>query len=236
MRSFALLLLLANICFFGWAQLIDVPVQEHNVQIPSATPAQRLVLATERSSQNTNDSAGASTATQGATNAESRDDLTARIADKCVSVGPYQDLTSASQVSASLQSAGYATRQRIERGEVWIGYWVSLSGFANRADAEQALARLKANGINDAYVLPGSTQSNAISIGVFSELARAQRRIEELRKLDFDPQMSDRKREASVYWIDIDKQPGQEIDATLLQSQAGSIVRLELRACANAPA
>jgi SPOR domain len=241
MRALAFLLLFANICFFGWAHWVDVPVEDHYVQAPSVAPAQRLRLAAERTNADANAKAqgmeanAASTADAGSSNSAAAD-AAARATEKCVSVGPYQDLTTASQVSASLQGSGFTTRQRVERGDLWVGYWVSVPNFASRAEAEQGLARLKANGITDAYVLPGSAQSNAISIGVFSELARAQRRMEELRKMGFEPQMSDRKREASVYWIDIDKQPGQEVDATLLQSQAGAIVRLEMRACQNAPA
>lgn len=229
MRSFALLLIFANLCFFGWAQFVDVPVPEHPVTAAENTSAPRLLLATERPSADASAKSGNTTPDTPNSVAGSAplNDPTL----KCVSVGPYQDLAGASQASASLQTAGFNTRQRIERGQLWVGYWVSVPNFASHAEAEQALQKLKAGGITDAYVLPGGEQSNVLSLGVFSEQTRAQHRVEEIRQLGLEPQISDRKREGSVYWIDVDlNEPGQAIDPSLLQS-SGTIVRLEMRAC-----
>lgn len=219
MRGFALLLILANIVFFGWAHFVDVPIEAPRVAAPADTSVPRLQLATEHPEPTQE------------TPPATPDAAAASEVNKCVSIGPFQDLAAASQASASLQGAGFSARQRIERGDVWVGYWVSVPELPNQREAEQAMSRLKAGGLNDVYILPGSGDTRVLSLGIFSEVARAQRRVDEARQLGFEPQVSDRKREGSVYWIDVDLQePGQTVDSSLLQT-TGTIVRLEQRPC-----
>lgn len=220
MRALALLLLLANLCFLGWATLIDAPQSSVRVTPASTNAAPRLLLATEAPppavTTPDKNSPGNTTA------AQSPGDST------CISRGPYQDAAAAEEVVKSLQSAGFTVRQRDEDGEVWVGYWISVSDLPSAAAADEALSRLKAGGIVDAYILPGNT---TLSLGIFSELARAQRRLEEVRRLGLEPKLSERKREGVSHWLDIDlNEPGQVIDPALLQS-SGTIVRLETRAC-----
>ena len=150
----------------------------------------------------------------------------------CTSVGPFPDLPQASQAQAALRTAGFQPRQRMEQGEIWAGYWVSVQGLATRDAAEAALRTLSSNGIGDVYVMPGSDPPNVLSLGVFSDYQRAQRRVDEVRAIGLTPRIDDRKRAGSVYWIDVDLQePGQVIDSSIFRSDPGKITRLEMRAC-----
>ena len=246
MRAIALLLILANLGFLGWSQLVDVRSQRFDMAAKVGTAsAPRLVLSTEAAGRatpggsadvaisatsevdNSIDSSGAlmEATAPGAT--------VAVLADlDCVSVGAFRDLAEAVQASAALQAAGYVARQRVDQGDVWLGYWVSVQNFTSRAAAEQALADLAQRGISDAYILPGSDPANTLSLGVFNDAARAQRRVEEIRALGFDAQLADRKRAGSVYWLDVDlPAPGSVFDPAILQTQPGKIVRLEYRSC-----
>jgi hypothetical protein len=127
---------------------------------------------------------------------------------------------------------GFQPRQRVEQGELWTGYWVSVRDFPSRDAAEAALTKLNNNGITDVYLMPGTDPANVLSLGVFSDYQRAQRRAEEVRSIGITPQISDRKRTGSVFWIDVDlKEPGQSIDTSLFQVGQSRILRLELRAC-----
>jgi SPOR domain len=153
----------------------------------------------------------------------------------CSSIGPFPDLPQASQAQAALKQAGYEPRQRIEQGELWVGYWVSVQDLATRAAAEKAVETLRANGITDVYLMPGTDPENVLSLGVFSDYQRAQKRADEVKELGFEPRIDDRKREGSVWWIDVDlAEPGQLIDTTILQTGPGRILRLEMRACPEA--
>ncbi len=233
MRTFSLLFLLANLLYFVWAQMVDVRESALDRARPAASPAPRIVLAREVESDTPQVTAVAPITPPAveplagavAAPAESPHAL-------CTSVGPFADLPQSSQAQSALRAAGYAPRQRVEEGELWVGYWVSIAGFASREAADAAVRRLMANGVNDVYLMPASEEGHIVSLGVFSDYQRAQNRAEQVRALDFVPRISDRKRTGSVYWIDIDlRGPADTLDLGMFQSDAARITRLEVRAC-----
>ena len=246
MRTLCLLLILANVFYFTWSQLLDVSVGSLDRKgAPPAEPPARIVLAREVAEANPPEPgvariqdvqppaveplAPADSAQAGGS--PPRDVLS------CTSVGPFADLPQAAQAQASLRAAGFQPRQRMEQGEIWAGYWVSVQGLATREAAEAALKTLSANGIADVYLMPGSEPANMLSLGVFSDYQRAQRRLDEVRALGLTPRIDDRKRAGSVYWIDVDLQePGQLIDSSIFQTDPRKITRLEMRACPAAAA
>lgn len=249
MRSLCLLLLLVNALYFIWSRVIDVQVSSLD-RAPArvASPPPRIVLA--REVQNGVD-ADEEDEEEPVANVravvpprveplESPGTVQPRVppetanADSltCTSVGPFADLGQASQAQATLRSSGYEPRQRVTQGELWTGYWVSVRDFANRDAAEAALKALNGNGITDVYLMPGGDPANVLSLGVFSDYQRAQRRADEVRLLGLTPQISDRKRSGSVFWLDVDlKEPGQVIDTSIFQVGQSRILRLELRGC-----
>jgi len=231
MRTLGLLLILANVLFFVWSKLLavnSVPLDRPAVAASNAT--QRIVLAREsaippvppavRGVQPPRvEPAGARSATRAG-------------AFSCTSVGPFAALPEASQAQVALQTAGFDARQRVEQGELWVGYWVSLQDLPSRDAADNTAAQLQAKGVADVYVMPGE---HTLSLGVFSDYQRAQRRADEIRGLGYQPRIDDRKRSGSVYWIDVHlKEPGQLIDTSIFQTDPGRIMRLELRACPEA--
>lgn len=249
MRAFCLLLLLVNALYFIWSQVIDVQVSSLD-RAPTrvAVPPPRIVLAREAQQgvaapekepepevrdvvpPQVEPLESPGTVQPRATAAAGSDD-----ALSCTSVGPFADLGQASQAQATLRSMGYEPRQRVEQGELWAGYWVSVRDFPTRDSAEEALETLNANGVTDVYLMPGTDPENVLSLGVFSDYQRAQRRAEQVRSLGLTPQISDRKRTGSVFWLDVDlKEPGQTIDTSVFQVGQSRILRLELRGCPQA--
>jgi hypothetical protein len=241
MRAFCLILVLANVLFFSWSQLLDVRVRDmERNPVTSVAPPPRIVLAREVANVEPavvkrvqpprvaplNDSSSAP-------------QQTAALADSmsCTSVGPFPDLTEASQAQAALKNAGFEPHQRVEQGELWVGYWVSVQNFENREAAEAAMKLLLGNGMTDVYLMPASDESNVLSLGVFSDYQRAQRRADEIRALGLEPRIDDRKRAGSVYWIDADlPEPGKTIDTSIFQTDPRKITRLELRPCPTSAA
>src|SRR5687767_8479275 len=209
MRAFCLLLLLVNALYFVWSNVIDVRVGTLDRVPPRpAVPPPRIVLAKEA---------------QGTPRPEPEDEPLPEVRDvvpprveplespgtvqppastvaageerlSCTSVGPFSDLGQASQAQATLRSLGFEPRQRVEQGELWTGYWVSVRDFATRDAAEVALRTLTDNGVTDVYLMPGADPENVLSLGVFSDYQRAQRRADQVRALGLTPQISDRKR------------------------------------------
>jgi hypothetical protein len=150
----------------------------------------------------------------------------------CVSVGPFRELSQAAAAAANLRGAGLEPVQRVGEGDIWVGYWVYLAAIPTLADAETILARLKANRITEAYVIPSSDSGTLISLGVFTEVARAGNRLNAARELGYEATISDRTRRGTVYWVDVLLALGQTLDFDALQPP-GRIMRLEQRPCAD---
>jgi cell division septation protein DedD len=245
MRALALLLIVINLGYLGWAVLIDVRNDTAATPAEADPNVQRLVLSAER--QNITAAAAAlsqKSKTERAANVDGSKNATGGTATshpavsagpQCISIGPFQDLTSATQASATLKSTGRDSRQRLEPGQLWVGYWVNVPGFAKREDADRAVARFKQSGITDVYIsLSGADagSSNVVSLGVFKEAERAQRLLTEAKSLGFAAQISERTRAGSVYWVDVDfPSPQPNFDFSSLGAQPGKILRLEQRAC-----
>jgi len=151
---------------------------------------------------------------------------------RCISVGPFREVTEAAHAASTLRAAHYDPRQRAAEGEVWAGVWVYLPLPVARGAGDQMLAKLKSGGIDDALEMPGPTEGSVISLGLYSEPKRAQARVAQAQALGFNPGIADRKRTGNVYWIDIDLKPTDGLlNPADLQNEAGRIVRLEVKGC-----
>jgi hypothetical protein len=151
---------------------------------------------------------------------------------RCISIGPFNDVSEAAHAATTLRGGGYDPRQRSADGDVWAGVWVYLPLPATKAAGDQMLAKLKAAGIDDALEMPGPNEGSVISLGLYGESKRAQARVAQVQALGFNPGLADRKRTGSVYWIDIDLKPTDSLlNPADLQGQSGRIVRLEVKAC-----
>lgn len=240
LKTLVVCLVLANVCYFLWEHgIAKTPV---TVVAPS-TPG-TLKLASESPETPRADSSGnAAAVTPAAGNAAASSDgardggntgLLTNV-KRCISVGPFRDVSEAAHAASTLRGGGYDPRQRVADGEVWAGVWVYLPLPAARSVAEGTLAKLKAGGIDDALEMPGPNEGSVISLGLYSEPKRAQARVAQAQALGFNPGIADRKRTGNVYWIDIDLKPTDSLlNPADLQGESGRIVRLEVKGCPSA--
>ncbi|HEY2633398.1 MAG TPA: hypothetical protein VGI51_01685 [Steroidobacteraceae bacterium] len=243
LKSIVVCLVLANVGYFLWARGIAKPPEAP----PAAVPAATLKLASESNetvhaaSPEAGSGAAGTTGVVGsgggtdASRADSGDGAKPALltnVKRCISVGPFRDVAEAAHAATTLRSGGYDPRQRVADGDVWAGVWVYLPLPAARAAGDQILAKLKAGGIDDALEMPGPNDASVISLGLYSESKRAQARVAQAQALGFNPGIADRKRTGNVYWIDIDLKPTDSLlNPADLQSEAGRIVRLEVKGC-----
>jgi hypothetical protein len=241
LKSIVVCLVLANVGYYLWAGGI---AKTPEAPAP-ATPAATLKLASE--SSETSHAAGPDTGNAAATgitgSSGGTDAARADSADgarlglltnvkRCISVGPFHDVSEAAHAAATLRSGGYNPRQRVADGEVWAGVWVYLPLPSSRAAGDQTLAKLKAGGIDDALEMPGPNDASVISLGLYNEPKRAQARVAQAQALGFNPGIADRKRTGNLYWIDVDlKATDSLLNPADLQNDAGRIVRLEVKGC-----
>jgi cell division septation protein DedD len=148
----------------------------------------------------------------------------------CTSVGPFRELSQAASAAATLREAGHRPAQRVAEGDIWIGYWVYIPAIASEDEAEDILAKVRAEGISDSYIIPNSDSGSLVSLGVFSEISGVSRRRDQVRALGMEPEVVDRTRRATVYWVDVTLGAGRTLDFDSLQP-TGRIIRLEQRAC-----
>jgi len=222
LKSIVVCLLLANVCYFLWERGVGKSPEAAAAPTPAT-----LKLASEAPAGS---AAAIPTPAAEAPRAGSSALLTN--VKRCISVGPFRDVSEAARAASTLRSGGYDPRQRVEDGEVWAGVWVYLPLPASRPQTEQTLAKLKAGGIDDALEMPGPNDGSVISLGLYSEPKRAQARVNQAQALGFNPGIADRKRTGNVYWIDIDLKPTDGLlNPSDLQGESGRIVRLEIKGC-----
>jgi hypothetical protein len=225
MRTFFFSLLLANMAFYAWSHWVS---PHDAIMAPDdATGVPKLVLAAEakaatpevpEASANNSDAPAASSTTVATANAQPN-------AARCVSLGPFQQLAELAHVSAAMREAGYEPRERVEEGDQVKGYWVYLDQFRNRKEALEAKRELVARGLPEAMIMPGDNV--VLSVGLFSEEARANRVAEQVRALGLKPTVSDRTQRGTLYWMDINLRATDGfIDPASLQSESGRIIRV----------
>jgi hypothetical protein len=234
LKGIVLCLVLLNVGYFMWSRGIA------NEGEPSPPPvASPLKLASESPSVLPAPAMGQAPnvpppASGSRPSAPPTDDSGALLANvkRCISVGPFRDVAEAAHAASTLRSGGYDPRQRVAEGEVWAGVWVYLPLPPTRPAVDQALAKLKSAGIEDALEMPGPNDNPVISLGLFSDQKRADSRVAQAQALGFNPGISDRKRTGNVYWIDIDlKSTDSVLKPADLTGEAGHILRLEVKGC-----
>ncbi len=123
---------------------------------------------------------------------------------QCMSLGSFSALAHAAKAAARLRERGLETSQRIADGQVWVGFWVYLKPPASRKEADAIVSALKEEKVSDLYIVPSGDSRNAVSLGVFSERGRAERRAARIAALGYVPVITGRYRSGSVYWIDFE--------------------------------
>jgi hypothetical protein len=240
LKTLVVSLVLANVCYFLWQHGI-AKTPEAGVAPPS--PGTLKLASESPDTARTESNGNAAPAPPAAGNGPAASDGARESGNaglltnvkRCISVGPFRDVSEAAHAASTLRGGGYDPRQRVADGEVWAGVWVYLPLPAARPVVEQTLAKLKAGGIDDALEMPGPNEGSVISLGLYSEPKRAQARVAQAQALGFNPGIADRKRTGNVYWIDIDLKPTDSLlNPSDLQGESGRIVRLEVKGCPSA--
>jgi cell division septation protein DedD len=198
-RTAAIILLFVNLVFMAWGHWIDLPSEPAVNQADAHLP--RLELANEVPSR----PAVAPTAVAAVAPPSDASVPTATPdAKRCVSIGPFNDVAQKTRAASLLQQRGFTPKERTEEGDVRDGYWVYLGGLKSAADETRALKTLQEAGITDAHAVPAADDGRRVSVGLFTERTRAERRARAVQHLGFSPDIVERRRSGTIYWIDLD--------------------------------
>jgi len=133
----------------------------------------------------------------------------------CLSLGPF---TTPAQLRAAMNALTPKVA-RIQFRELPAtelrGYRVFLPAAGSREQALATARELAARGVRDYYVVTAGEQENTVSLGLFRELANAEKRRDDLRAQGFTAQLEPRTEQASQWWIDLAAEPGLDWAAAL---------------------
>lgn len=231
MRNLFLILLLANLGYFSWNRwLVSPDSSGGTAAVTDSAPTLKLVSEVRDGQQaggGDDETRLAMAATEQGTAAAG-----AVASVRCVSMGPFVELTQAAQAITVLTAEGFSPNQRLAEGEIWSGYRVQIPPLPSREAANKVLEALQEHNVSEQpYVVPGGDSRNAISLGIYSEYQRAQRRADEVRPLGFEPEVALWHRMGQVYWIDFELAEDQDINPLDFNSMPEQIMRLDEREC-----
>ncbi|HET9388151.1 MAG TPA: SPOR domain-containing protein [Steroidobacteraceae bacterium] len=213
MRNLFLALLAANLLFLAWARWVDTPPEPTRQDAVARLP--RLLLVTEAppAPKPTSDSA------------QKMDFREAGLPADCISVGPFNDMTSAARTAAALTDRGFRLHQRAEEGEAVEGYWVYVGGMQTDDEVTQVVQRLDKSGFTDAHIMRESSEGRRVSVGMFSKRERADRRALAVKHMGLNPEVAERRFPGTVYWVDVTVPAERQLPAEVLQgdSTTGSV-------------
>ena len=230
MRIAFFLLLFANLVFLAWAEWIDVPQPAASNDVYAKLP--RLKLVGEEPSHNSRPSSGSGSARKTALQPPAP-----TASAQCVSVGPFEDESAVTGEASLLREKGLRGRQRSQEGEVSKGFWVYIGGLKSDRDVAQVMRTLQQSHVDDAKVMQDAgADTQRVSVGLFSDRERADRRAASLKKLGLEPEVSERKVPGTVFWMDIDLPPGVATpSAQDLAGTAAATGPIEVAPCPRSP-
>lgn len=206
MRNLLLLLVLANILYFMWGKVAEQPPEPGVVIVAESDLGPPLPTARAPASS-ANDS----------TRPEPRreTDFTAATGRACVSIGPFANSAEAERALQEYRAEGMRGAVRSTAGQLFVGHWVQIRDVPDRQVADAMLARLIDGGLTDAYLVATDDEGLKISLGLFGDLARAERVELQAESLNLPAEITPRVRNATVFYVDLALPPGRGAGAMI---------------------
>lgn len=258
MRILLMVLLLANLGFFAWQQwygperVADLPPGEVDARLGAGL---RLVGEPQQRTAEVDPAVSENVAKEGIAEGVMPEDEAAEdapVADDadeeglaessepqveaplqadavCATLGPFEQLEMAQVAEERLESYGSPATVRESGGQIRSGFWVYLPPYSSRSEAKRIEDELRGKNVSDLFIVTGSDQRNAISLGLFSTPERADQRAAEIGRLGYTPRVAERFRDATVYWVDFRESADEPLDPQRIGVMGASDVLPEKR-------
>ena len=204
MRTIFLALVVLNLVYFGWNHY-HPPESSFNTPPPLGRDVKILSLLSESREE---PNAAADTERQLLEEVVSDDDsasenmLTVDETERCYSLGPFKKSQDAERVMTHIEARGLSATRRSTTERVIKGHWVYLPALANHKAAVKTARELSKKGIEDYLVIARGENKNAVSLGLYSGEIAANRRLNRIRALGYEPIKEVKYREDTSYWLD----------------------------------
>ncbi len=221
MKYLVYLLVLANVAYLGW-NIHQYQMAGEAVRKLPPLPAGVTQLVTLQELGKQQEKAGAISEVEALTSSRPPG---AGAPLSCQAIGPFLAVDELQAVSEELRQHGLQTQQRAVEIQKPGGFWVYLPAM-EREQVLKAVKILEENRDREYYVGKG----NFLALGTFDELSRAESRLEQARKLGFEPVLETRYKSSTEYWLDIDAQtPATDALEVIMQDRPG--LKIQERAC-----
>jgi hypothetical protein len=194
MRYVIYILVVANCVFFAWNMLADVPETEAVLTLPPLPSDVRSLMTLQERDTSTNSADVADIEKLTAIQAPGAGGpLT------CHVLGPFTVTAEMQAVGKRLRELGFESQPRSSDVQKQIGYWVYLPTLGHE-QAVQVVEVLKENNVRDYFI----GAEDFVSLGIYRELASANRHRERIRALGFEPLIEPRFTSHTVHWLDLE--------------------------------
>ncbi len=130
------------------------------------------------------------------------------VSSSCYTIGPYITERSTQLVMARIRNYGLAVQMRTLETLETLNYLVYIPAQQNLQQAQNIVADLKANAVEQHLIIDEGPYRNAISLGFFENTERAMRHAEYVRYLGYDARYTEQKSRRRVFWLDYDEPLG----------------------------
>lgn len=201
MKNLLLILLLANILYFLWGWVAEdeatsgvAIVDERDLGPPLSVKAR--------------DDTESPTSVGAVLGSEEPTTLAAVVGRSCVTIGPLRGRSDADAAESRYRGEGMRTGMRKTFGKIFIGHWVQIRGIPSREEGDRMLAELHESGLQEAYLVQTDDEGLKISLGLFSELDRAEKMELQAQSLGLDADIVARMQDGEVFFVDVALPPG----------------------------
>lgn len=199
MKNILLILLLANILYLMWGLFTEQESQP-GVEIVEQSDLGPPLAPTVN---------GESVASVGAVlGAGEPSALNAVIGRACVSIGPFRESSDADSAILEATSEGMNATLRPTRAQIFVGHWVWVRNIEDDASAKAILRQLTDGGLTDAYIDRSDDEGLKISLGLFGDVAGAEKIELQARSLGLPAEVIPSTRERDVFFVDVGLPPG----------------------------
>ena len=119
----------------------------------------------------------------------------------CYRIGPFADTAQADKASAVLKEIPLAYERRAEEQTVVTGYRVYLPPLPTRDAAEKKRRELSRLGFKDSSVMQEAGMENALSLGLFTVEANAQKHLQALAAKKIETRMQMLSQTRTLHWL-----------------------------------
>ncbi len=224
MKNILLILLLANILYLMWGMLTSEESQPGVVLVEESELGPPLTVSAGRD--------GDSVASVGAVPGSGEPSaLQAVVGRMCVTIGPFKAGADADSAVLQYTNEGMKAHSRNTEAPVFVGHWVQIRNVPDPGTANEMLRTLSDGGLSDAYMVQTEDEGLKISLGLFGDLAGAEKIELQAKSLDLPAEITERMADRLVYFVDIALPPGRGAGAIIERHGQDRVLLREAATC-----